>query len=95
MIEDIFRLGDPVVQSKFVRSFFADPDQKIDDLRRITCPSLIIVGELDELLIEPCKIMANEIPNAQLALLEGVGHMTAIESPERMTDAVLRFLESN
>jgi pimeloyl-ACP methyl ester carboxylesterase len=37
--------------------------------------------------------MAKEIPNARQVILDGVGHMTAIEDPERTINEIFEFLK--
>ena len=92
IVERIFRLGDPDTIARFIRSFYADPDPQVEGLRRIRCPTLVLLGEHDVLFVEPSRLMAREIPRARWALLGGVGHMTAIEDPERTSHAILEFL---
>jgi pimeloyl-ACP methyl ester carboxylesterase len=89
---EMIRIGDRNRIAAFVRSFYQDPDMMVEGLKKITCPVLIIVGEKDDLFIEPSRIMAQNIPNCRHVLLEGIGHMTAIEAPDRLADELLRFL---
>lgn len=88
----MIRLGDRSTIAKFVRSFYTDPDPKIEGLRGIRCPTLIIYGEKDDLFIEASKLMAKEIPRARLIEYSGTGHMTALEVPERLAEDIIEFL---
>ena len=92
---EVIRLGERRRIAAFVRSFYQDPDLMIDGLKRITCPVLIIVGEKDDLFLEPSRIMAEAIPDCRRVVLPGVGHMTAIEAPERLTAEVAAFLAAH
>jgi pimeloyl-ACP methyl ester carboxylesterase len=76
----------------FARAFFADPDPHTAGLRRIACPTLVLVGEHDVQLRRPADQIARCVPGAQLQVLEGLGHMTAIEDPQRTAAALLAFL---
>ncbi len=76
----------------FIRSFYKDPDPRIEGLRNVKCPTLIIYGEKDDLFIESSRLMAREIPNAKIIEYEGIGHMTAIEAPERLAQDVIQFI---
>jgi pimeloyl-ACP methyl ester carboxylesterase len=78
----------------FVRSFYKDPDPKIEGLRGITCPVLIVYGTRDDLFVESSRLMAREIPGARLVAYADIGHMTAIEAPDRLTSDVMDFLRS-
>lgn len=92
-VENICRLGDPDTLAAFARSFYSDPDPRLEGLRRISCPTLILVGEHDKLFLKPSELMAQAIPQAKYVILKGVGHMTAIEAPKRTADEILTFLE--
>ena len=89
----IFRLGDPDTIARFIRSFYTDADPQVEGLRRIACPTLVLLGEHDVLFVEPSRLMAREIPRARWVMLPGIGHMTAIEDPERTIGALLEFLD--
>jgi 3-oxoadipate enol-lactonase len=61
-------------------------------LARMTIPTLVIVGE-DDLLTPPdeSRLMARELPNAALHVIEGAGHMSNMEAPEEFTRVVLEW----
>ena len=61
---------------------------------RLHCPVLIIYGEKDDLFIQSSKLMAKEIPGAELLEYPGVGHMIAIEEPERFADRYYWFYQA-
>jgi len=90
--EGFLRRQDPKAIRKFYVSFYTDPDPRIEGLRNIKCPTLILLGEHDIVFLEPSELMAKEIPNARHVIIEGVGHMTAIEAPERTIKELLDFL---
>ncbi|MFP4445696.1 MAG: alpha/beta fold hydrolase [Desulfosudaceae bacterium] len=91
----IIRIGSRREIAVFVRSFYQDPDLQVERLRRIACPVLILLGEKDDLFLEPSRIMAAVIPDCRLAILAGVGHMTAIEAPDRLAGELLSFLQAH
>jgi len=78
----------------FRSSFYSDPDPRVEGLRNIKCPTLILLGEHDIVFLEPSELMAKEIPNNKHVVMPGVGHMTAIEDPENTTRELLDFLDS-
>jgi proline iminopeptidase len=59
----------------------------------ITCPALIVAGELD-FICGPAQAqpIAGSIPGSQLAMLPGCGHIPSIEAPEQYRQAVAGFL---
>jgi 3-oxoadipate enol-lactonase len=64
-----------------------------DRLGRIRAPTLILHGTEDR-VIDPAKarILAERIPQAELVLLEGAGHVYHSEQPEAADRAVLEFI---
>lgn len=55
------------------------------DTGGITAPTLIVWGEHDSLLARADQeALAAEIAGARLVIYEGVGHLPAIEAPERI-----------
>ncbi len=90
--ENIFSVNNLNTCADFAKQFFADPDPKVKLLRAIKCPSLVIVGQHDYYMVKPCECIARCIPNSEFVVMEGMGHMTAIEDPQRVVGEVLRFL---
>lgn len=95
MTYEIIKIGNRDTIANFVRTFYQDPDPKVEGLRQIACPTLIIVGERDELFLKPSRLMADEIPDARLAIFEKAGHMLCIEQPERVADTILSFIRQH
>ena len=92
--EGFFKHEDPQEIIRFRSTFYSDLDPRIEGLRQIKCPTLVLLGEFDIVFLKPSEIMANEIPDVRHVIIDGVGHMTAIESPERTTREILDFLET-
>jgi len=62
-------------------------------LARITCPVLVIVGELDgPTPPADARLMVERIPGARLAIIPQAGHLSNLEQPEAFNHAVLEFL---
>jgi pimeloyl-ACP methyl ester carboxylesterase len=65
-------------------------DYTADDFRKITEPTLILVGDRDELIeLEQAVEMYRFIPNAELAILPNATHTSP--NPKLLTDTVLDF----
>jgi len=63
-------------------------------LKNITLPTLIICGSQDKLSPpEVMKTMADRIPDGDFVLVEEAGHMTPIEKPEEVNNAIRKFLD--
>jgi pimeloyl-ACP methyl ester carboxylesterase len=62
-------------------------------LPSLTMPTLVITGERDFITGPACGAeLADGIPEAEMVVLPGVGHMLFVEAPERFREAVLSFL---
>jgi pimeloyl-ACP methyl ester carboxylesterase len=65
------------------------------DLPSVPAPTLIIVGEHDAITPpEKAQAMAGEIPNVELVTIAGAGHMSPMEQPQQVNDALRRFVKS-
>jgi pimeloyl-ACP methyl ester carboxylesterase len=62
-------------------------------LPSIGCPLLALVGEADGLTPpEHAREIVADVPGAQLALIEGAGHLPTMETPERVNELLLEWL---
>lgn len=69
------------------------PDQT-PNLPLITVPTLIIVGDADAITpVAVAQSMRRRIPRAQLAVIKGAGHMSPMEQPAQVNQALARFLD--
>jgi pimeloyl-ACP methyl ester carboxylesterase len=67
-----------------------------DDLRRITCPTLLIAGENDPFATaEQMTTMKGAIPQAEWLILNNAGHPVHFELPEIVGPRMLDFLDRN
>lgn len=61
----------------------------------ITCPTLIISGADDQIIpVKEALSMKSSIPNAELVVIEGAGHLPNLEQPEEYNLVMQRFLNS-
>ena len=62
-------------------------------LPQIKAPTLIIAGTGDRLVaVDNSRLLASRIPNAQLVLLEKVGHAFFVEAADKANKIILDFL---
>jgi pimeloyl-ACP methyl ester carboxylesterase len=65
-------------------------------LPSIEVPTLLLYGERDQR--SPLHVAAelhDRIPNSELLVIPGLGHMSNYDDPERFNDAVLTFLRAH
>lgn len=67
-----------------------------DDLTRISCPTLVIVGEEDMVTpISDAAALQNQITRSRLVILPEAGHLSNLEVPDGFALALSDFLSSN
>lgn len=68
----------------------------LDRLDAITHPTRVIVGELDEETpIAYSQSIVDGIPHSDLRILDGVGHLSPSEAPDRFNALVAEFLSAH
>jgi pimeloyl-ACP methyl ester carboxylesterase len=74
------------------RAIVARPDSR-SQLAAIRCPTLVLVGEHDALTPPALAVeMADGIDGARLVVVPGSGHLSTLERPGAVTDALLAWL---
>jgi proline iminopeptidase len=66
----------------------------LDELHKITSPTLVIAGRHDWICpVEFSQEIAQGIPNAHLQIFENSGHLIRVDEPQLLLDAIMAFLE--
>lgn len=70
------------------------PDSR-PSLRDIRCPTLVLVGDSDELTPpDRAAEMAREIADSRLVTVPECGHLSTLERPQQVTEALLELLRT-
>jgi 3-oxoadipate enol-lactonase len=70
----------------------AERPDSVPLLSQITCPTQIIVGELDQATPpSDAKLMTDQIPNARLTVIPQAAHLANLEQPEAFNQIVMAF----
>jgi pimeloyl-ACP methyl ester carboxylesterase len=65
------------------------------DLARIACPTLVVVGDGDELIAPENSVeIADGIPGARLVTVAESGHLSTLERPAQVTAALTEWLRA-
>lgn len=76
------------------RMWRTEPNWTADDLRQITVPTAIVLGDHDTAITrEHADYMAATIPGARLVILPDAGHVAMVDDPRAYTKAVLDFVD--
>ncbi len=68
------------------------PTLTVDDLKNITCRSLVMFGDDDEVRLEHVIDLYRNIPDCELAIIPGTSHGLMVEKPELCDGIILDFL---
>jgi 3-oxoadipate enol-lactonase len=86
--------ANPVGIAGALRGMALRPDST-DLLPQIQCPTLLLVGEEDQITPPAdAQLMAEPIPNARLVTIPHAAHLSNMEQPETFNQALVTFLES-
>jgi 3-oxoadipate enol-lactonase len=65
-------------------------------VERIAAPTLVVTGDEDAVYPPAtAAALARRIPGARLAVVQGAGHVSNLDQPERFNAAVLAFLREH
>jgi pimeloyl-ACP methyl ester carboxylesterase len=82
----------PAAYAALLEAMFSAPE-RLDALRTLSMPTLVIVGDQDRPLVRPSKDMADAIPGAELAVIADAGHSPQFENPDAWWSALSTFLD--
>jgi len=69
-----------------------EPQIDPKDLNAIKCPALVIAGSKDLISVEHTKLIADNIPNSELVIVEGATHSSYIKKNPRLGRYMLDFM---
>lgn len=83
----------PELQKTFVN---VTSEDLTGDMKKITCPALIITGEQDQdTPMEFGKRMNSLIPNSKFEIIKNAGHFSFIDKPQEFIKLLNEFIQSN
>jgi pimeloyl-ACP methyl ester carboxylesterase len=82
----------PEFYAKTMRLFREEPELSVEDLAKVTAPSLVLVGDDDCIHHEHTVGLFEALPDAQLAIVPGTSHMLHLEKPDLVNGLMLDFL---
>jgi pimeloyl-ACP methyl ester carboxylesterase len=94
MVRHVVERTSPAAIAAAQRGMAERPDMT-SLLPTIQCPTLVLVGAEDA--ISPpaeMRAMADAIPNAEFVEIPAAGHMTTMENPSAVNEALLRFFST-
>jgi pimeloyl-ACP methyl ester carboxylesterase len=64
----------------------------MEALPTIAAPTLVVVGERDDAFLAGSRYMADKIPGAVLAVIDGAGHAPPVSHPDAFNATLRAFL---
>ena len=91
-VDAMIRRCDPSAIAAAQRGMALRPDVSAE-LGGIDCPALVLVGAEDQ-ISTPAEMesIADALPQADFVKVPKAGHMTTLENPQAVSDALLRFV---
>ncbi|HVW40788.1 MAG TPA: alpha/beta hydrolase [Amycolatopsis sp.] len=94
-VRDLIDSQPPAGVAWAARAMAARPDSA-DVLAAARVPALVVVGEEDSLTPPgAARAMTETLPDAELVVLPGVGHLTPLEDPDGLSEAILRWWDAH
>jgi len=82
----------PVVVEKLARMHLIEPTLTPDDLAKISCRTLVMFGDDDEVPLEHAVALYRALPNAELAIVPGTSHGLLVEKAALCNSMIVDFL---
>jgi pimeloyl-ACP methyl ester carboxylesterase len=82
----------PVVFEKLTAVWKTEPHHPLADLARLSAPTLVLLGDDDDITVEHAAAMQRAIPDAQLAVVPGTDHALMFEKPDLVNRLIIDFL---
>ena len=81
------------VFTKVKNLWLTEPTLKMNDLKKITAPTLVMAGENDCISHEHTVKFYESLPNAHLSIIPEATHSVMKEFPEKVNAIILDFLK--
>ncbi|WP_203069775.1 alpha/beta fold hydrolase [Falsiroseomonas ponticola] len=93
LVDRLRAMGDRLGGEVFLRQTLMPRPAFDDRLGEIACPTLVVAAAQDALRsVAEAREIADGIPGARLAIIEGSGHMVPIEAPGALARLILDFV---
>ena len=80
-----------IVHAKVMTMVQAEPEIDLEQLGRVTCPTLVMQGDHDIATVDHAAAVVDALPNARLSILPGT-NLLPTETPDVVNRVVIAFL---
>lgn len=85
---------DPFAVARFGRQIAGPAPSVIDELPKIGCPALVVVGAEDTPYLKASEVITAKLPRAEKIILPNAAHILNIEATDAFNELVIRFLNT-
>ena len=85
----------PVVAAKLARMHAEEPTLETADLEGVSCRTLVMVGDDDEVTLEHATELYRGLPQGELAVVPGTSHGLLVEKPALCNSLIVDFLATD
>ena len=82
----------PVIFEKVLAMWRTESQHSLSDLAALPMPTLLLVGDDDDVTVEHAAAVRRTIPEAQLAVVPGTDHGVIFEKPDVVNRLLVDFL---
>lgn len=79
-------------RSKYIKMMLDEPNISIEDLQKITIPVHVLAGEKDLIKLEHTKLIANNIKNSTLEIIENENHGSYIIHSNKLYEIIKKYI---
>lgn len=84
----------PIIKKKLETLMQKYPNFTPDQLKTISIPFLVVVGDHDLINIDHTILFFKNLPKAQLFIVPGASHLAPLEYPDLVNNQIVKFLEA-
>lgn len=77
----------------FQKTLFSQPFDYLPDLQKLTCPALVVHGNVDVIPLSSSENLCKNIPGSKLIVMEECGHFPYVEKPDELFGILNDFLD--
>ncbi|WP_410659581.1 alpha/beta fold hydrolase [Amycolatopsis sp. lyj-112] len=85
----------PLVVNKLLRLAAEGPTLTEGELARISCRTLVVVGDDDAMTLEHTIALYRKVPHSELAIVPGTSHLLVMEKPDFVYPLISTFLSTD
>lgn len=79
-------------RNKLFKMMIKEPNIKIEDLRKIKIPTVVLAGEKDVILSEHTKLIADNINGSTLEIIPNENHGSYIINSNKLYDIIKKYI---